>query len=384
MEGGSFVVEVHIVQKGDTLWKISRQYGISFEELKRVNAHLANPDYIVPGMKIFLPNQPQEKKDTVKKQETPVKKVEKVEDLPIVEKHPVKEPQLPKEKKEEAKKEKAPIPLPKPPTITKKPVEKEKVEEPKKKKPPVEKPKDDKQHRPQHPQYTEQPHQPGPMQQPMIPMQPFPVFGIPCGWMPIYDADCYTHYHPRQMHPMPTRPMHQLPVEESMHHQPHHPPVQPTYPDHKKTKEPQKPKKDQNVQPRPIMPQLNEPSLSVPNSFPRIESSHTKSPVGKKEEKLPFTPPSYEVPKAQPQQQQPKPPVDQGSYYPNWPHPGAQSPPTHAGESTFYGMNEFPPMQPAPPMQQPHPFCSQCQQPVAPHAQFPMYYPAPHYWRGSY
>ena len=39
----------------DTLWKIARQYGIPFEELKRVNAHLANPDYIVPGMKIFLP-----------------------------------------------------------------------------------------------------------------------------------------------------------------------------------------------------------------------------------------------------------------------------------------------------------------------------------------
>ena len=48
-------VEVHIVVKGDTLWKIARQYGIPFEELKRVNAHLANPDYIVPGMKIFLP-----------------------------------------------------------------------------------------------------------------------------------------------------------------------------------------------------------------------------------------------------------------------------------------------------------------------------------------
>ena len=49
-------MEVHIVVKGDTLWKIARQYGIPFEELKRVNAHLANPDYIVPGMKIFLPN----------------------------------------------------------------------------------------------------------------------------------------------------------------------------------------------------------------------------------------------------------------------------------------------------------------------------------------
>ena len=48
-------MEVHIVQRGDTLWKISRQYGVSFDELKRANAHLANPDYIVPGMKIFIP-----------------------------------------------------------------------------------------------------------------------------------------------------------------------------------------------------------------------------------------------------------------------------------------------------------------------------------------
>ena len=55
MEGGSFLVEVHVVQKGDTLWKISRQFGVSFDELKRVNGHLANPDYIVPGMKITLP-----------------------------------------------------------------------------------------------------------------------------------------------------------------------------------------------------------------------------------------------------------------------------------------------------------------------------------------
>ena len=61
MKGGKHV-HVHVVQKGDTLWKISRQYGVSFDEVKRLNAHLANPDYIVPGMKIFVP-------ETAKKQE---------------------------------------------------------------------------------------------------------------------------------------------------------------------------------------------------------------------------------------------------------------------------------------------------------------------------
>ncbi|WP_019414060.1 LysM peptidoglycan-binding domain-containing protein [Paenisporosarcina sp. TG20] len=48
-------MHVHVVQKGDTLWKISKQYGVSFDEVKRLNAHLANPDYIVAGMKIFVP-----------------------------------------------------------------------------------------------------------------------------------------------------------------------------------------------------------------------------------------------------------------------------------------------------------------------------------------
>ena len=60
-------VRVHIVQKGDTLWKIAKQYTIGFDELKRLNAHLANPDYIVPGMEIYLPALPA-KKEEVKEQ----------------------------------------------------------------------------------------------------------------------------------------------------------------------------------------------------------------------------------------------------------------------------------------------------------------------------
>lgn len=54
-------MRVHIVQKGDTLWKIAKQYSVGFDELKRLNAHLANPDYIVPGMEIYLPNDQQVK-----------------------------------------------------------------------------------------------------------------------------------------------------------------------------------------------------------------------------------------------------------------------------------------------------------------------------------
>jgi len=49
-------VQIHIVQKGETLWRIAKQYGIGLDELKSLNTHLANPDYIVPGMEIILPD----------------------------------------------------------------------------------------------------------------------------------------------------------------------------------------------------------------------------------------------------------------------------------------------------------------------------------------
>ncbi|AYC29734.1 LysM peptidoglycan-binding domain-containing protein [Paenisporosarcina cavernae] len=48
-------MNIHIVQKGDTLWKIAKMHNVPFEEIKKANAHLANPDYIVPGMKVFVP-----------------------------------------------------------------------------------------------------------------------------------------------------------------------------------------------------------------------------------------------------------------------------------------------------------------------------------------
>jgi len=48
-------VRIHIVQKGDTLWKIAKKYGVNFEELKKMNTQLSNPDMIMPGMKIKIP-----------------------------------------------------------------------------------------------------------------------------------------------------------------------------------------------------------------------------------------------------------------------------------------------------------------------------------------
>ena len=48
-------VKIHIVQKGDTLWKIAKKYGVNFESLKKVNSQLSNPDMLMPGMKIKVP-----------------------------------------------------------------------------------------------------------------------------------------------------------------------------------------------------------------------------------------------------------------------------------------------------------------------------------------
>ncbi|RUQ27771.1 SafA/ExsA family spore coat assembly protein [Peribacillus cavernae] len=53
--GGIYSVKIHIVQKGDTLWKLSKKYGVSFEELKQANSQLSNPDMIMPGMKLKIP-----------------------------------------------------------------------------------------------------------------------------------------------------------------------------------------------------------------------------------------------------------------------------------------------------------------------------------------
>ncbi len=48
-------VKIHIVQKGDTLWKIAKKYGVNFETLKKMNSQLSNPDMLMPGMKIKVP-----------------------------------------------------------------------------------------------------------------------------------------------------------------------------------------------------------------------------------------------------------------------------------------------------------------------------------------
>lgn len=68
-------MKIHIVQKGDTLWELSKEYGVDFEELKQMNSQISSPDMIMPGMKITIPSS----KKAVKKETMPAKEIQKKE-----------------------------------------------------------------------------------------------------------------------------------------------------------------------------------------------------------------------------------------------------------------------------------------------------------------
>jgi spore coat assembly protein SafA len=46
----------HTVQKGDSLWKISKAYGVSLESLIAANPQIPNPDKIDVGMQVMIPS----------------------------------------------------------------------------------------------------------------------------------------------------------------------------------------------------------------------------------------------------------------------------------------------------------------------------------------
>ncbi|MBR0235930.1 MAG: LysM peptidoglycan-binding domain-containing protein [Clostridia bacterium] len=45
----------HTVTRGDTLWGISRQYGVKFSDILSLNTHLKDPNLIYPGDTVYLP-----------------------------------------------------------------------------------------------------------------------------------------------------------------------------------------------------------------------------------------------------------------------------------------------------------------------------------------
>src|SRR6476619_6036138 len=92
-------VKIHIVQKGDTLWKIAKKYGVNFEDMKKMNSQLSNPDMIMPGMKIKVPTT-----GGSKKKEAPMgTKPETTINLGVKKEKPIAEQPFAKEK---------PVPMP--------------------------------------------------------------------------------------------------------------------------------------------------------------------------------------------------------------------------------------------------------------------------------
>ncbi|WP_157729417.1 LysM peptidoglycan-binding domain-containing protein [Tumebacillus algifaecis] len=49
-------MKVHTVQKGDSLWKISKLHGLTLDELIAANPQIANPDQLEVGMVVKLPD----------------------------------------------------------------------------------------------------------------------------------------------------------------------------------------------------------------------------------------------------------------------------------------------------------------------------------------
>ncbi|WP_214481445.1 SafA/ExsA family spore coat assembly protein [Bacillus sp. SM2101] len=104
-------MKIHIVQKGDTLWKIAQKYGVDFTELKNMNTQLSNPDMILPGMKIKVPtgNVHVKKEAAINnnvKKEAKVNVVSNVEaevEEPIINQPQKPLPVMAEEKKEEVK-----------------------------------------------------------------------------------------------------------------------------------------------------------------------------------------------------------------------------------------------------------------------------------------
>ncbi|OUS77878.1 hypothetical protein B1748_03640 [Paenibacillus sp. MY03] len=56
MTGGHRRVKIHIVKKGDTLYFIGKKYNVSIEEILSLNPGITNPDVLEVGMKLKIPS----------------------------------------------------------------------------------------------------------------------------------------------------------------------------------------------------------------------------------------------------------------------------------------------------------------------------------------
>ncbi|MGF7126244.1 morphogenetic protein associated with SpoVID [Natronobacillus azotifigens] len=105
-------MKIHVVQKGDTLWELAKKYGVDFSELKKANHQLADPDQIMPGMKIKIPTSTKQ----VVKETVPDKVMHPYQDT-SKKAHPVIKEDDKKEKKQVKKQmPQKEMPIPKPPS----------------------------------------------------------------------------------------------------------------------------------------------------------------------------------------------------------------------------------------------------------------------------
>lgn len=223
-------MRIHIVQKGDTLWKIAQKYGVDFEQLKSLNSHLSDPDMIMPGMKIKIPSESGKVKKKFPAKEKSVKEKPDAEH-PFMQvtppMHPVHQPVY-EQPKEIIKKVPKPVYTPKPvqPVIpeidinnyymvnmAKMNVEKHKpkVEKPVKEKPEKKKelmaPEETMEEKEEQPQ-TMTVHPPAFMPVPCIPVTPvLPGSGLPCWPFGGFYYPGFYSYPPAAMPLMPPMPL---------------------------------------------------------------------------------------------------------------------------------------------------------------------------------
>jgi len=55
LNGTNFREDTYTVKRYDTLWKISRKYGVDLDEVIRANPQFADPDLIYPNDRVYVP-----------------------------------------------------------------------------------------------------------------------------------------------------------------------------------------------------------------------------------------------------------------------------------------------------------------------------------------
>jgi morphogenetic protein associated with SpoVID len=99
-------VKIHIVQKGESLWKIAKKYGVDIEQLKKANSQIVDPSVIYPGAKVKVPTGGH----AVKKKEMPKESGKfNIPKMPFQKKEkPIKEKPIKEQPKKEVPKKELP------------------------------------------------------------------------------------------------------------------------------------------------------------------------------------------------------------------------------------------------------------------------------------